>query len=418
MAVPEGAAQTAGFPHPDESFPFGGLTELPADPILGLSADFIASKHPQKQNLGPGVYMNETGVTPVLASIREAAGRLEQRPHNEGYLPIDGLSSYVNAVQRLTFGSQSSVLDRVASVQSPGGTAAVCIAAHLSRRLLDARPLVAIPSPTWPNHRGIFAELGFTVAEYPYYNPVARSVDIDATLTFLSSLPQSSVVVLHACCHNPTGKDFTASDWDRLTKFFSGSSHIPLIDFAYQGFKHGLEEDAAPIRRFIAQGIPSLIAVSLSKSFSLYSQRVGALHVVTRSPAEQRATLSHLKQIVRCIYSNPPSRGAQLVSEVLSDASLEATWRSELESMRTRIAGMRQALADGMKSRGFDFSHVCDQYGMFSFTGISPSAVRTLKDRHAIFMTDNGRISVPALNPSNINYICDSFAEVLRGPIS
>jgi aspartate/tyrosine/aromatic aminotransferase len=203
-----------------------------------------------------------------------------------------------------------------------------------------------------------------------------------------------------------------------LTEFFARSTHIPLIDFAYQGFKHGLEEDAAPVRRLVTHGIPALIAVSLSKSFSLYSQRVGALHVVTRSAAEQRATLSHLKQIVRCIYSNPPSRGAQLVSEVLSDPSLESTWRTELAAMRTRIAAMRQAFAQGMQSRGFDFSHVCDQYGMFSFTGISASAVRALKDRHGIFMTDNGRISVPALNPANVDYLCDSFAEVLRSAVS
>ncbi len=393
---------------------FSSLAELPPDPILGLSSDFAKSTHKDRQNLGPGVYMNEHGVTPVLDAVSHAAHRLLARPHIEGYLPIDGLPNYVQAMQKLTFGENSTILPNVATVQAPGGTAAICLAAHLVRRILKSPLAVAIPNPTWPNHRGIFSELDFQVLEYPYYDSTRRAVQVEEVLGYLEGLPQRTAIILHACCHNPTGKDFSPEDWRMLGAFFERSSHIPVIDFAYQGFKYGLQEDAAPIREFVARGIPCFIASSLSKSFSLYSQRVGTLHVVTSSPTEAGATLSQIKQIVRAIYSNPPSRGAQLVAEVLTNPDLEELWIRELGVMRQRIASMRSALASGMKQRGFDFEHVVDQFGMFSFTGLTQEQVQFLKSKYSIFLTGNGRISVPALNPSNIEYVCDAFAAAIK----
>jgi aromatic-amino-acid transaminase len=350
----------------------------------------------------------------MLTTVAQAEVLLAAKPKLEGYLPIDGIAAYNKALQELLFSPSSPLLPSIATVQTPGGTAAVCLAAHLIRRILPKFPAVAIPDPSWPNHRTIFSELGFAVSEYPYYDSASRSVRMQELLSFLKGLPQRTVVVLHACCHNPTGKDFSASEWEILGDFFAQSGHIPLIDFAYQGFKHGLVEDAAPIRRFAEKGIPCLIAVSLSKSFSLYSHRVGALHVVTSGSDEKARVLSQLKQIVRAVYSNPPAYGARLVTEILLDPKLRTSWEAELTGMRERISAMRTQLVKEMLARGYDFSHVTSQFGMFSYTGLSATQVQTLREKFSIYMMSTGRISVPALNPSNMAYICDAIAEVAR----
>jgi aromatic-amino-acid transaminase len=358
--------------------------------------------------------MDGEGLTKPLTSVLKAEALLIAKERKEGYLPIDGNPIFNGVVQTLAFGKESTLLrdGLVATVQSPGGTGAVSLAAHLLKRIVPSAQAL-ISDPTWPNHRGIFAEVGFPVQAYPYYDAKTRSVRFDEFVQFLKAQPQRSIVVLHASCHNPTGYDFSFEQWKELCKLFASSSHIPVIDSAYQGFKVGLEEDAAPIRLFAEAGIPCLVATSFSKSFSLYSQRIGALHVVTASKLETERVLSQLKQIVRAIYSNPPAQGAHLVGAVLSDPALRAEWEQELTTMRERIALMRTEFVAEMKKRGHDFSHVADQYGMFSYTGLTAPQVEELMKRYSIYLMSTGRVSIPALNKGNMSYICDAIAEVV-----
>jgi aromatic-amino-acid transaminase len=394
---------------------FSQVQEAPPDAILGLNQACAKDKNPKRQNLGPGVYMDAEGLTKPLPSVLKAEARLIARERREGYLPIDGNPIFNRAAQELVFGKESAFVraGHVATVQSPGGTGAVSLAAHLLKRIAPTAHAL-ISDPTWPNHRGIFSEVGFPVQAYPYYDAKSRSVRFDELVQFLKAQPQRSIVVLHASCHNPTGYDFSSAQWSELCKLFAGSSHIPVIDSAYQGFKVGLEEDAAPIRLFAEAGIPCLVATSFSKSFSLYSQRVGALHVVTNSSLETERVLSQLKQIVRAIYSNPPAQGAHLVAEVLSDAALRSEWEQELKTMRERISLMRTDFVAEMKKRGHDFCHVAEQFGMFSYTGLSPAQVEQLMSRYSIYLMSTGRVSIPALNKGNMGYICDAIADVSR----
>jgi len=393
---------------------FAQVQEAPPDAILGLNQACAQDKNPKRQNLGPGVYMDGEGLTKPLPSVLKAETRIIGRDRKEGYLPIDGNPIFNRLSQELVFGKSSSLVKDglITTVQSPGGTGAVSLAAHLLKRIVPSASAL-ISDPTWPNHRGIFAEVGFPVQAYPYYDEKSRSVRFEELLQFLNSQPQRAIVVLHASCHNPTGYDFSESQWKELCSFFATSSHIPVIDFAYQGFKENLEIDAAPIRLFAEAGIPCLVATSLSKSFSLYSQRVGALHVVTTNKGEADRVLSQLKQIVRAIYSNPPATGASLVAEVLGDSTLRTEWEAELTGMRERIAHMRLDFVAEMKKRGHSFEHVAQQYGMFSYTGLTAPQAEELRKRFSIYLMSTGRVSIPALNKQNLTYICDAIAEVV-----
>ena len=393
---------------------FAHVAEAPPDPILGLAAGFAKDSHEHRQNLGPGIYMDGAGRTRPLTVVQKAESRVLSADRREGYLPIEGTASFNKLVQELVFGADCPLVraGNIITAQSLGGTGAVCVAAHLAKRFFPECE-AAISAPTWPSHRTIFAELGFTVRDYPYYDSARYRVHFDGMMSALQALPKRSIVVLHASCHNPTGCDLSDAQWDELVSFFASSGHLALIDFAYQGFKTSIEHDAAPVRRFALSGIPFMVATSFSKNFSLYSQRVGALHVVCHSPSEATRMLSQIKQTIRAIYSNPPAFGSALVTEVLSDKTLRIEWEREVEEMRSRIISMRAKFVARLRSLGHDFSHVEQQAGMFSYTGLTPAQVERLKSDYGIYLVATGRIAVPALNDSNLEYVCSAIAAVM-----
>lgn len=390
---------------------FSDVQSAPPDPILGLSVDFKADPTPRKQNLGPGVYMDERGLTPVLEVVQAASERLHGRA--EGYLPIEGLDNFISGATALVLGEDSPALraGSIAAAQAIGGTGALSLGAHLLRRFFPGINAV-ISDPSWPNHRGIFGEVGCRIETYPYFDAPTNSVKFDEIMSKLHAVKDRAAVVLHANCHNPTGADFVPSEWNSLADFFENSPHVPVIDLAYQGFKESLALDAGPARLFVERGIPCLIATSMSKNFSLYSQRVGALIVNTGSKQEASSVMTQIRSCIRTLWSNPPSYGASLVGEVLHDAGLRARWETELAAMRMRMQSMRERFVHGMKERGLNFSHVLNQYGMFSYTGLTSAEADQLKKRFGIYIVGTGRISIPALNPGNIDYVCDAVASV------
>ena len=395
---------------------FAAIEQAPADPILGLTEAFNADSNPHKVNLGVGVYQDESGRVPLLRVVREAEERLLTQETSKSYLPIDGLAAFNTKVQSLLLGSDSALIgdQRVVTVQAPGGTGALRIGADFLRRFFPGSDLW-ISSPSWENHRALFEAAGFKVHSYPYYDSEAHGLDFDGMMGSLRSLPEGSIVLLHACCHNPTGVDLTQAQWSEVVDFFASGQAIAFLDFAYQGFSQSIEEDAFAVRAFGQAGVPCLIANSFSKSFSLYRERVGALTILTQSADESKRVLSQVKRVIRTNYSNPPSHGAQIVAAVLTDPNLLVQWEMELVEMRERIQRVRSLFVQCLQAKGVerDFSFIERQQGMFSFSGLTKDKVHQLRSDYSLYIVDSGRICVAAINSNNLDYICTAIASVL-----
>lgn len=396
--------------------PFSEVSLAPADPILGLTEAFQADKNPNKINLGVGVYQDGKGKVPVLSVVREAEQRWYEKEDSKAYLPIDGLASYRQEVQALLFGRDSALVreGRVVTAQALGGTGALKLGADFLKRFLPRSDLY-ISQPSWENHRALFEAAGFNVKEYAYYSPKTHGLDFPAMRASLEQLPAQTIVLLHACCHNPTGVDPTPEQWREIVEVCKARSLVPFVDFAYQGFGDGIYEDAVAVRAFSEAGVPFLIASSFSKSFSLYRERVGAVCFVTADADEAKRVTSQLKRVVRTNYSNPSSHGGQIVAMVLADAELRTRWEAELAEMRQRIQRMRTLFVQRLADRGIkrDFSFIAKQKGMFSYSGIELDAVRRLRSDFGLYMVDSGRICVAAMNENNIERITDAIAQVL-----
>jgi aromatic-amino-acid transaminase len=396
---------------------FAAVEMAPRDPILGLTEGFNADKNPNKVNLGVGVYYNDEGKVPLLGAVRAAEKtRLEAMPPR-GYQPIEGLAAYNQAVQKLLFGEGSPLLaeGRVITAECLGGTGALKVGADYLKRLLPAAK-VYISDPSWENHKALFESAGFAVESYPYYDAATRGVNFAGMKACLSDLPAGSIVVLHACCHNPTGADLTAEQWKDVVAAVRERNLVAFIDMAYQGFADGVEPDAVALNVFAASGLQFFVSSSFSKSFSLYGERVGALSIVTASKDESARVLSQLKRVIRTNYSNPPTHGGAVVAAVLSNPELRKMWEEELAGMRNRIRAMRTGLVEKLKARGVrqDFSFVVRQRGMFSYTGLTAAQVERLKNEFGIYAVSTGRICLAALNSKNIDYVADAVAAVLK----
>jgi len=388
----------------------------PKDPILGVTEAFNADGNPCKINLGVGIYCDDNGRVPLLECVRDAQQMMVAKGAPLPYLPIDGIAAYDKAVQQLVFGAESSVLQegRAVTVQSLGGTGSLKIGADFLRRFLPSAQ-VWISDPSWENHRALFEGAGFKVTQYPYYDTATHGVDFAGVTAALSAAPEGSVIVLHACCHNPTGADLTDEQWSRVIEIVRARRQVPFLDLAYQGFADGIAADGAIVGRFAATPGPLFVANSFSKSFSLYGERVGALSVVASSRDEAARLLSQIKRVIRANYSNPPTFGGQIVATVLTSPELRAKWERELEGMRTRILTNRRALVDALKKRipDRDFGFMLQQRGMFSYSGLSAEQVARLRSEFSVYAISTGRICVAALNSRNIDYVADSIAMVV-----
>lgn len=392
---------------------FSVVEMAPADPILGLTEKFKADHNPHKANLGVGVYQDASGRLPLLGSVAEAEKRVAAVPQPKPYLPIDGLPAYNAAVKDLVFGAGSPVIERVATVQALGGTGALRVGAEFLKKIVPGAK-VLISDPSWENHRALFTAAGYQVESYRYYDAAAKGIDADGMLDDLRAAEAGTIVVLHACCHNPTGYDLDDEQWGRVIEVVKDRGLVAFLDMAYQGFSRGLEEDAAVVRRFADAGLQFVCSTSFSKSFALYGERDGALSVVCADAAEAGRVLSQLKPVVRTLYSNPPTHGARLVATVLGDPELRAQWETELAAMRDRIKEMRAALVEGLKAAGItdDVSFITDQVGMFSYSGLSKDQMVRLREEFAVYGTDKGRICVAALNPGNVEHVSKAIAAV------
>ncbi|HEX9180909.1 MAG TPA: amino acid aminotransferase [Burkholderiales bacterium] len=396
--------------------PFASVELAPRDPILGITEAFNADANPAKVNLGVGVYFGEDGKVPVLECVRRAEQKLAETVRPRSYLPIDGIPAYNKAVQELLLGAGHDALQsgRAVTVEALGGTGGLKLGADFLRRF-NPGAQVWISDPSWENHRALFESAGFTVNSYPYYDAATRGLNFPGMIQALQSIPAGSVVVLHACCHNPTGVDLTARQWEEVIAAVKGRGLVPFLDIAYQGFSEGLEPDGAAVRRF-AEVCPAVfVSSSFSKSMSLYGERVGALTIVTGGKDEATRVLSQLKRVIRTNYSNPPTHGGQAVTTVLTTPELRQLWEQELGQMRERIKLMRRQLVDKIRSHraDFDFSFVIEQRGMFSYTGLTKEQVARLQKEYGIYAVDTGRICVAALNSRNIDYVAKAVAAVL-----
>ena len=395
---------------------FSAVEMAPRDPILGLNEAFNADTRTTKVNLGVGVYCNEEGRIPLLRAVIEAESIRVAQHASRGYLPIDGIAAYDQAVQKLLFGNDSPLIDagRVITTQAVGGTGALKIGADFLKQLLP-NAVVAISDPSWENHRALFETAGFPVQNYRYYDAATHDVNRAGMLDDLNALPNGSIVVLHACCHNPTGVDLTPADWNKVLEVVKAKGHVPFLDMAYQGFGDGIDEDAAAVRLFAESGLTFFVSSSFSKSFSLYGERVGALSIISESKEESARVLSQVKRVIRTNYSNPPTHGASIVAAVLNSPELRAQWEAELAEMRLRIRGMREQMVALLaeKAPGRDFSFVGRQRGMFSYSGLTTEQVHRLRNEFGIYALDTGRICVAALNQSNIKAVTDAIVQVI-----
>ncbi|TWT81873.1 Aspartate aminotransferase [Planctomycetes bacterium CA13] len=387
----------------------------PPDAILGLTEAFNADKNPNKMNLSVGVYKDASGKTPILNCVKEAERRLVDDESTKGYLGIDGLPSYREQIRALVFGDQLPA-DRIAVLQTPGGTGALRVAANfLVTQLSPIR--IWMSSPTWANHPAVFSAAGLPTETYRYLGSDRTSFDLDAMLEDLNEKTSpGDAILLHACCHNPTGIDPTADQWKEIAKTVSERRLLPLIDFAYQGFGDGLDEDAAGLHTILSTVDEAIVCTSASKNFGLYSERVGAVSLVAGDSAAMKASQSQLKAIVRANYSNPPRHGGAIVAAVLEDAELTAQWKVELEEMRQRITRLRNQFVETMKStgKGHDFSFLLPQRGMFSFSGLTRMQVDQLKNEFGIYIVGSGRINVAGMNEEKMQSLCDAVAKVLE----
>jgi aromatic-amino-acid transaminase len=395
---------------------FTAVEMAPRDPILGLNEQFNADANPHKVNLGVGVYYDDEGKLPLLQCVQQAEKQMMEAPKARGYLPIDGIAAYDSAVKSLVFGADSEPVSsgRVATLQAQGGTGGLKLGADFLKRLAPGAK-VLISDPSWENHRALFSQAGFTVETYPYYNAARRGIDFDGMLGALNAAPEGTIVVLHACCHNPTGYDITPEQWDQVIAAVKSKKLVPFLDMAYQGFGYGIAEDGAVVGKFVASGQNFFVATSFSKSFSLYGERVGALSVVCQDKEEASRVLSQLKIVIRTNYSNPPIHGGTVVAMVLNTPELRSLWEKELGDMRLRIKQMRIALVEKLKAAGVkeDMSFITKQIGMFSYSGLSKDQMVRLRNEFGVYGTDTGRMCVAALNSKNIDYVCQSIAKVL-----
>ncbi|GAB4218102.1 MAG: aspartate/tyrosine/aromatic aminotransferase [Rhodoferax sp.] len=395
---------------------FSAVEMAPRDPILGLNEQYNADPNPNKVNLGVGVYFDDNGKLPLLQCVQQAEKALMEKPAARGYLPIDGIAAYDAAVKALVFGADSEPVQsgRIATVQGLGGTGGLKIGADFLKQL-HPQAKVLISDPSWENHRALFTRAGFVVESYRYYDATTRALDFAGMLADLNAAEPGTIVVLHACCHNPTGYDISPAQWDQVIAAVKARGLVPFLDMAYQGFGFGLAEDGAVIGKFVAAGLDFFVSTSFSKSFSLYGERVGALSVLCANKDEANRVLSQLKIVIRTNYSNPPTHGGAIVAKVLGTPELRALWEQELGEMRTRIKAMRQKLVDGLKAAGVqqDMGFITQQIGMFSYSGLSKDQMVRLRSEFGVYGTDTGRMCVAALNSKNIDYVCASIAKVL-----
>ncbi|MDO7692959.1 MAG: amino acid aminotransferase [Burkholderiaceae bacterium] len=395
---------------------FSAIEMAPRDPILGLIEQFSADSNPNKVNLGVGVYYDDSGKLPLLKCVQAAEAQIMGTPKARGYLPIDGIAAYDGAVKGLVFGTNSEAVqsDRVATIQAIGGTGGLKVGADFLRRL-GTSDTVLISDPSWENHRALFTAAGFQVGTYPYYDADKRGINFEGMLAGLKAAAAGTVVVLHACCHNPTGYDITPEQWDQVVAVVKEKQLTPFLDMAYQGFGFGIQEDGAVIQKFVDAGLTFLISTSFSKSFSLYGERVGALSVLCTDKAEAAKVLSQLKITIRTNYSNPPIHGGSVVATVLGTPELRAQWEVELAEMRDRIKTMRKTLVDGLKAAGVtqDMSFITQQIGMFSYSGLTKDQMVRLRTEFGVYGTDTGRMCVAAMNSKNIDHVCRSVAAVV-----
>ena len=395
---------------------FSAVEMAPRDPILGLNEAFNADPRPGKINLGVGVYFTEEGRIPLLRAVVEAEKARLAAQAPRGYLPIEGIAAYDSAVQKLLFGENSPLLaeGRVVTTQALGGTGALKTGADFLKRLLP-NATVAISNPSWENHRALFESAGFPVQNYSYYDAASHGVNLPGMLADLRALPAQSIIVLHACCHNPTGVDLSGDDWKQVLDVVRERGHVPFLDIAYQGFGDGIAEDAEAVRLFADSGLQFFVSSSFSKSFSLYGERVGALSIVTASKEEAGRVLSQVKRVIRTNYSNPPTHGASIVAAVLNSPELRAMWEAELGEMRGRIKQLRTSMVEQLAAQGAsrDFSFVARQRGMFSYSGLSAEQVERLKNEFGIYAVSTGRICVAALNNSNLEQVARAIVQVL-----
>lgn len=395
---------------------FSAVEMAPRDPILGLNEQFGADTNPAKVNLGVGVYYDDNGKLPLLKCVIEAERQMFEAPKARGYLPIDGIAAYDKAVQGLVFGADSAVVTggRVATVQAIGGTGGLKIGADFLKKV-NPNATVLISDPSWENHRALFTNAGFTVGTYPYYDAENKGINFAGMIDALRAADAGTVLVLHACCHNPTGYDITDAQWDEVVAVIKERNLVAFLDMAYQGFGEGIAEDGAVIQKFVAAGLDFFVSTSFSKSFSLYGERVGGLSVVCASKEECARVLSQLKITIRTNYSNPPTHGAQVVATVLNTPALRAMWEEELAGMRVRIKQMRVLLVDKLTAAGVkgDLSFITRQKGMFSYSGLTKDQMVRLRSEFGVYGVDSGRICVAALNTKNIDYVADAIVKVM-----
>ncbi len=406
-------------PHnnPENHRVFQKVDAYAGDPILSLMERFKEDPRSDKVNLSIGLYYNEDGIIPQLNAVAQAEARLNAQPHGASlYLPMEGLNTYRNTIAPLLFGADHAVLaqKRVATIQTLGGSGALKVGADFLKKYFPDSG-VWVSDPTWENHVAIFEGAGFTVATYPWFDSETNGVRVDALLEKLNTLPARSIVLLHPCCHNPTGADLTNAQWDAVIEVLKARNLIPFLDIAYQGFGAGMEEDAYAIRAIASAGLPALVSNSFSKIFSLYGERVGGLSVVCEDAEAAGRVLGQLKATVRRIYSSPPAFGAQVVATVLGDEQLKASWLAEVEAMRKRILSMRQELVNVLKEAvpGHNFDYLLKQRGMFSYTGLSAAQVDRLREEFGVYLIASGRMCVAGLNASNFHRVAQAFAAVM-----
>ena len=396
---------------------FETISPAPEDSILGLTEAFKKDQNPNKINLGVGVYKDGGGQTPVLSTVKEAEERLLRSEATKSYLPIDGLAAYAALSQAIVFGSEHDILraGRAATVQTPGGTGALRVAADFVRRI-SPQATVWLSDPTWPNHPNVFGSAALQVQSYPYFEAEANGVAFDRMVAVLEAIPKGDVLLLHGCCHNPTGADLSSQQWQAVAALCAERGILPLLDFAYQGFGDGLDEDATGVRTVADHCREFLVATSYSKNFGLYNERVGAMTLVAANSEAAEAAHSHLKICVRTNYSNPPAHGGQIVAEILGDTELRKRWEVELAEMRNRINDMRHLFVETLDQQGAvrDFSFIARQRGMFSYSGLTPEQVQALRERHSVYIVGSGRINVAGMTEANMDYLCEAIADVLK----
>ena len=396
---------------------FETFTPAPPDAILGLTEAFKKDPNPKKVNLGVGIYKDAKGSTPVLDSVKRAEERILQNENTKNYLGIDGTAEYSAAVQELLFGANHEVMtsNRSVTAQAPGGTGALRIAADFIFRMFP-KARVWLSDPTWPNHPSIFKAAGLETGVYPYFDAATNGIKFDEMVATLQGIPAGDVILLHGCCHNPTGADLSPAQWQKIAAVVAQRKLLPLVDFAYQGFGDGLEADAVGMRTICQSGQEVLIASSFSKNFGLYNERIGALTLVATTPAAAETALGHIKLAIRANYSSPPAHGAAIVTTILRDPTLRAQWETEVTDMRNRINQMRHLFVETLNEKGVqqDFSFIAHQRGMFSFSGLTPAHVKALREKHGVYIVGSGRISVAGMTEGNMDYLCAAIADVLK----